>query len=204
MAGNIIQQSIISRADRLLASVREAESITQPSECGALYEAYIRRFLEDIAPRKCDLRSGFVTDAYGTVSPQIDLMGIDATALPPVGLDSRSVICPIESLRFFIEVKATVKSAARDQIEKQVDKIGQMYLHFVNPQQICSWQPPIKCPAFLIGYKSEVNESTLKEWVDTIPELFCVVIVGEYAMWKDASSGDVAVIRHESESGKNE
>lgn len=193
---NLVQRAIVQRASELISQLEFAEDIEHNPTKGELRETAIRSSLRGIIPTGFDVCSGFVTDAYGTTSPQLDIVLYQKGTVSPVFLQNEAAIIPIESFRTAIEVKSTLRTADLEQIATQCETVTRMFnstfLGGGSPKTSSTFifqkNPP---PMFLMAYKNEVALETLKSAVAKIENLFAIFLVDENPVMK---SGNDAIV----------
>lgn len=180
---NPFTQLICNKAHILSSQFEQSKAIIHKPTKGSLREAYIRSFLCDIIPKNSELFGGFITDAYGNISPQIDLIGIEEV-LPIIKLDQGTCVAPIESVRYWVEVKSVLQSQHLQELIERLNSIDRMTWHLINRTQPIGFKANFRPPAFVVAYESEVAEDKLKEWLSENEYLFAVVVIGKYAIGK--------------------
>lgn len=96
---------------------------------GSVLEALISQLFEPLLPPNIGVGTGQIIDSYsGQQSGQIDIVLYNKSILPPILLDQRLGIFPIESVLYTIEVKTTLNATelrmAHDSAEKLATKFG--------------------------------------------------------------------------------
>ena len=180
---NPFTQLINGKINILFGQLEQSNSITHAATKGSLREAYIRNFLAEIVPRNTELLGGFITDAFGHISPQMDLIGIEDT-LPLIKLDQGTCVVPLESIRFWLEVKSHLKTEHIEGIKERVSSVESMDCHLINNTSPIKFKPSIQPPAIVVAYNSDVNKTTLDSWFNEIPQLCTIIVIGKYAIWR--------------------
>lgn len=156
---------------------------------GALREAYIRQFLTEVVPHGSELIGGFVTDACGSITPQIDLIGIE-DILPIIKLDKGTCVAPVEATRFWIEVKSLLKTSHLQPIVDRLATVDSMVWHLLQQNNPIGFKLEFRPPAFVVAYDTDVKKETLKKWLTDNRFLISIVVVGKYALWNLDGNGD--------------
>ena len=169
--------------------LEQSKCITHHGTQGALREAYIRQFLTEVVPHGAELIGGFVTDAFGTLTPQIDLIGIE-NSLPIIKLDKGTCVAPIKATRFWIEVKSLLKTKHLNDIVERLTTIDNMIWHLLKENVPIGFKIAFQPPAFIVAYETDVKTETLHEWIVKNQFLIAIVIIGKYALWGIGGSGE--------------
>ncbi|KQC13679.1 MAG: hypothetical protein APR63_07880 [Desulfuromonas sp. SDB] len=178
-----INQIFISRLRRLEESIRESSNIVHDATKGALREAYLRDFLNDIMPPNLSIGSGFICDCFGTISPQIDFILAEKNQIPSIALMENIALIPVETALLAIEMKSIIKSNTKDQLQKQYDEFNKMKpVVVVQPGEEIEQTNNFPILLSLIALESEVKKETLVEWFKSIPTLLNICIIGKYSI----------------------
>lgn len=173
---------VSSKVRQLSEQFGESEAIKHAATKGALREAYLRKFLLELAPTNFKLTGGFITDSHGVISPQIDLIGVDDT-LPLIPLDPGISVTPIESVRLWIEVKSVLETKHIVGVRKRLKTIQSMMWSLVRDNRRVEFRPGILPFGFIVSYDTDVAEDTMKTWLVESQFLVCIVVIGKYALW---------------------
>lgn len=190
---NPFTQLVVAKAQLMFNQLEQSKSITHSGTKGSLREAYIRSFLMEIVPKDAELIGGFITDAFGTITPQIDLIGIE-DSLPVIKLDQGTCVAPIEAARFWIEVKSTLKTEHLEQLIDRLNSIDNMVWHLLRDTDSIGFKAKFQPPAFVVAYDSEVARETLEKWLVENQFLYAIVVVGKYALWRATGSNGTTEI----------
>ncbi|MGC9366701.1 MAG: DUF6602 domain-containing protein [bacterium] len=178
-----IKDIFISRLKRLEESINESSSILHDATKGALREAYLRDFVSDIMPPNLSTGSGFICDCFGTISPQIDFILAENNQIPSIALMENIALVPVETALMAMEMKSTIKSNTKYQLQKQCDEFNKMKPVFpLKPGEEKNKNK--NSPIFLsiIALESEVKKETLLEWFRDIPTLLNICVIGKYTI----------------------
>ena len=97
--------------------------LSHPGEFGTYREAIVRDFLNSFLPRRLDIDTGFVVNALGEVSGQIDLVIYDPSLTPPLESKNRQRFFPVETVIAAGEVRSDVN---RDQFKDALIRISKI------------------------------------------------------------------------------
>ena len=92
-----------------------------PGELGIAREKILIKFLERFIPDPFEIGTGFVIDAEGNKSKQIDVIIFDKTKSRGIGLKGGLMYYPCESVVAVGEVKTTIQS--KEKFKESLDKI---------------------------------------------------------------------------------
>ena len=121
MANNIIDKLIEERIDgfrsafaqhakELFRDDSKQNKLSHPGEFGTYRERIVRDFLQSFLPQRLAIDTGFVVNALGEVSGQIDLVIYDPSLTPPLESKNRQRFFPVETVIAAGEVKSDVNS----------------------------------------------------------------------------------------------
>jgi len=158
---NQIKHIIQAQIDQLVQLAEVAGGIKHKPTVGALREEYIIEFIKKLIPDSVNITSGFIVDAYGHISPQLDLIVTKKSALPLMGMKEGLSVVPVESALLVAEIKSTLDITALRQVEKQNESISSMYISGKMGKE------NFIVPTMVIAYENNVNESTLIEWLES-------------------------------------
>ncbi len=191
---NPFTQLITAKAQIMFGQIEQSKSITHRATKGSLREAYIRSFLTEIVPKNAELLGGFITDAFGTITPQIDLIGTEES-LPLIKLDQGTCVAPVEAVRFWIEVKSILQTPHIDEIKERLVSIDNMIWHLLNGNNPIGFKGQFQPPAFVVAFDCDVAKQTLESWLVNNKFLIAIVVIGKYALWRiDGSVGRTETI----------
>ena len=95
------------------------QMIPHNGELGVAREEIVREFLRANLPKKWEISSGFVFDANGDISEQLDVIIADTTASPGFAAASGVRIYPCEAVAAVGQVKTSVTSRRDLSLELQ-------------------------------------------------------------------------------------
>jgi hypothetical protein len=90
---------------------RRSRQVPQMAERGGAREDYVRAFLRDHLPGRFGVASGFVFDASGGVSDQLDCIVYDKLAAPIFPVSDTRRLIPIECVSGVVSIKSTLTLA---------------------------------------------------------------------------------------------
>ena len=156
---NQIRKIVQAKIDNIIQLSEIAVDIKHGGTIGELRESYLMDFFKDLIPSSVSLTSGFITDAAGTISPQLDIIVTKKSALPLIEMKDGLSVVPIESVLLVAEVKSTLSTSHFSQIEKQNESITSMKLTGNMGSK------DFIIPTIILAYDSEINQQTLIEWM---------------------------------------
>ncbi|KQA39334.1 DUF6602 domain-containing protein [Vibrio cholerae] len=156
---NQIRRIVQAKIDNIIQLSEIAGEIKHNPTIGELRESYLIDFFKELVPNSISLTSGFITDAEGRISPQLDLIVTKKSALPLIEMKDGLSIVPIESVLLVAEIKSDLTTADLKQVEKQNEKITTMELTGEKGSE------NFIVPTIILAYDSSVNEETLISWM---------------------------------------
>lgn len=124
---------------------------------GALREEYLTELFLDFIPDSVSITSGFIADALGNISPQLDLIVIQKASLPLIAMKQGLSIVPIESALAVAEIKSMLTTTDLEQVKYQNEAIAKMKLSVETEKFVI--------PTLLLAYDTKVASETLKLWM---------------------------------------
>jgi len=193
---NPIRNIIQSRIRQLLERYNESSSIKHTATKGSLREGYLKQFIADVAPTSLSVSSGFVVDARGeSMSPQIDLLVFDPTAIPPFSLSDFVVVLPIESVCLSIEVKSALRASSFAQVREQQATFRNMRISLTAGTR--EYLYTVDCagvPQFIVAFNSDCSLATIQTWFGDEPSLIAVCVIGKHTVFKDPRTDRLTTI----------
>ena len=123
---DIFRSAFAQRAKVLFHDETKQNKLRHTGEFGTYREGIVRDFLQSFLPQQLAIDTGFVVNALGEVSGQIDLVIYNPSLTPPLESKNRQRFFPIETVIAAGEVKSNV---SRDEFEDgliRLAKIKQM------------------------------------------------------------------------------
>jgi len=153
-------------------------------------EIAIHDSLVSLIPKDFEVTSGFVIDANGGITPQIDLLVHQRDALSPLLLTGKAALLPVETFRFGIEVKSTVTRKDFDQVKVQANSLGDLWysawipaIHPSTKNVTLKFkkEPP---PFLLVAFTSQLSTQNLKDELHQTTGLAGVVVIDQCIIYK--------------------
>ncbi len=137
MANDIINTLIEERIDvfRFAFSISakalfrdddKLNKIRHPGEFGVYREAIVRDFLQSFLPQKLAIDTGFVVNALGETSKQIDLVVYDPSFTPYLESKNRQRFFPVETVIAVGEVRSDVNRAQFEDALIRISEVKKM------------------------------------------------------------------------------
>ena len=117
------RSAFAQRAKVLFRDDSKQNRLSHPGEFGTYREAIVRDFLQSFLPQRLAIDTGFVVNALGEISGQIDLVIYDPSLTPPLESRNRQRFFPIETVIAAGEVKSDVN---RDQFTDALIQISKV------------------------------------------------------------------------------
>lgn len=125
---NPYQALLRSKIKAAIEKARAASAFSHQGVKGAVLEILIGELFKPLLPADVGVGTGQIIDCYNTpMSPQVDIILYDKSILPPVLIDERLGIFPVESVLYTIEVKTTLNATelrAAHQSALKLSKFG--------------------------------------------------------------------------------
>lgn len=100
----------LARARAAVGAAKASTGITHNGIKGEIREIVLRDLLRPLLPADLAVGTGQIISASGDTSSQQDIVLYDRSILPPVMLDERLGLFPIESVLFAIEIKSVLNA----------------------------------------------------------------------------------------------
>lgn len=176
---NQIRKIVQAKIDNIIQLSETVGDIKHGPSVGVIRESYLISFFKDLIPNSVSLTSGFITDAAGNVSPQIDLIVTKDNALPLLKLKEELSIVPLETVILVAEIKSNLTIADLSQIETQVANLTSMGLTGQMGAQ------NFIIPNIILAYDTSVKEETLIEWMKNNGNTVACCIFKKNTLMKD-------------------
>lgn len=177
---NLIQERFFRKAVNLLNAFQSATSIQHGATRGQIREAALRDSLTPLAPPNLSVYTGFVLDAYGAITPQLDIIFARHEALSPILLEGDAALVPIETFALSVEVKSTLTTTdLNEQIKNQATSLQQMQHTGVVPDRNgnCYKLFQTLAPMCVVAYASKVSINTLQTFVEEYNAIQAVTVI---------------------------
>ncbi|AKC71361.1 DUF6602 domain-containing protein [Pandoraea oxalativorans] len=104
----ILRAKVISAIEHAKATA----GLTHQGVKGAVLEILVGQLFRPLLPADIGIGTGQIVESYtGRLSGQIDIILYDRSILPPILLDDKIGVFPIESVLYAIEVKTTLTAS---------------------------------------------------------------------------------------------
>ena len=117
------RSAFAQRAKVLFRDDSKQNRLSHPGEFGTYREGIVRDFLQSFLPQRLAIDTGFVVNALGEVSGQIDLVIYDPSLTPSLESKNRQKFFPVETVIAVGEVKSDVN---RDQFTDALIQISKV------------------------------------------------------------------------------
>ena len=117
------RSAFAQRAKVLFRDDSKQNRLSHPGEFGTYREGIVRDFLQSFLPQRLAIDTGFVVNALGEISGQIDLVIYDPSLTPPLESKNRQRFFPIETVIAAGEVKSDVN---RDQFTDALIRLSKI------------------------------------------------------------------------------
>jgi hypothetical protein len=125
---NQYQALLRSKVKSAVEQARAAAVFTHQGVKGSVLEILIGGLFEPLLPSDIGVGTGQIIDCYGSpMSGQVDIILYDKSVLPPILVDGRLGVFPIESILYTIEVKTTLSAAelsSSHELAKKIERFG--------------------------------------------------------------------------------
>lgn len=175
---NQIRKIIQTRVENLVNLAESASEIEHSSSVGNLREEYLISFLKDLVPQSVGITSGFVADAKGDISPQLDLIATHLSSLPLVNMKKGLSLVPIESTLLCAEIKSNLDQSGLSKIEKQNRSI-------LNMNPVVPTKSKFIVPLVILAYDTKLSEDKISDWVGLNPSIFACCVIKKFTIIKD-------------------
>lgn len=175
MKTNTLRELLRSRIRTLLENCRAAGELKHALTAGMLRENYLREFFRDLIPAAFRVATGFVIDADGRSTPQLDFIVYDPSALPPVVLSHDLAVLPCESVVLVAEIKSTLTTSDFSQIEQQRAAL--------NALQYAAHDVPggaMRIPHVVFALDCKVARTTICDWMRKCNDVMSVCVIGSF------------------------
>ena len=105
---DIFRSAFAQRAKVLFHDDEKRNKLRHPGEFGTYREGITRDFLQSFLPQRLAIDTGFIVNALGETSGQIDLVIYDPSLTPPLESKNRQRFFPVETVIAAGEVKSDV------------------------------------------------------------------------------------------------
>jgi len=205
---NPVRNLISARVKRLASLLEESKSISHGPTVGSLRESYLRSFLRDMIPQHFAVTTGFLTDSNTEiVTPQLDLVAIERSAMPRFALDEQTEIIPVESAYFISEIKSTLEAKHLAQVREQMTAVFNLKYNYYRKPHCGGALSVLKqnIPMFIFAYENKLGSNRIEDWFSAIPGLIAVCIINDKIVHVDQTAiGNPPLISIPAGDGHNE
>jgi hypothetical protein len=182
-SSNPIQGSIRSRLAAVQARADEAGSVPHMGLRGQLREACLLEFFRGVIPQALQVTSGFICDASGATSTQLDLIVIDPYLLPAMSLSADISLVPVEAALLTAEIKSTLDTDALEQVAGQRSQINRLrFTHEAEVPSETANPPRFILPSFVLAYECQVSEERMRQFMTDNRDVLGICVIGKLAL----------------------
>lgn len=121
---NPYQALLRSKIKAAIDKARAASVFSHQGVKGSVLEILIGELFEPLLPADIGVGTGQIIDCYKSpMSSQVDIILFDKSILPPVLIDGRLGLFPVESVLYTIEVKTTLNATELRAAHQSAEKI---------------------------------------------------------------------------------
>ncbi len=163
---NAYQALLRGKVRAVIAEAKAAAAFSHQGVKGTVLEILISKLFKPFLPADIGVGTGQIIDSYGTpLSPQIDIILYDKSILPPILMDERLGIFPIESVLYTIEVKTTLNATELASAHVAAEKISKFgYLPGLKDEQGNQKNHSIeKARSVVLALRSDLSGSGITE-----------------------------------------
>lgn len=123
---NPYQALLRSKIKAAIEKARAASVFSHQGVKGSVLEILIGELFKPLLPADIGVGTGQIIDCYKSpMSPQIDIILFDKSILPPVLIDERLGLFPVESVLYTIEVKTTLNATELRAAHQSAQKLSE-------------------------------------------------------------------------------
>ena len=123
---DVFRSAFAQRAKVLFRDDDKRNRLRHPGEFGTYREAIVRDFLHSFLPQRLAIDTGFVVNALGETSGQIDLVVYDPSLTPPLESKNRQRFFPVETVIAAGEVRSNVNRCQFEDALIRISKIKEI------------------------------------------------------------------------------
>lgn len=158
---NLIRKIIQTNIDKILTQSEDISGLSHNPSIGSVRESYLIEFFKTLIPDTVSIKSGFITDATGKISPQLDFIVVKNSSIPFFEMKDGISVIPIESVLLIAEIKSLLTTKDLEQIQNQVSLITSMNLTGEAGSE------NFIVPNIILAYDTNINSDTLAKWIET-------------------------------------
>ncbi len=155
---NTFQRIVNRRISGLLLDAELAGEPHHNPTAGFLREKYIIKFLRDLTPWGISLTSGVVFDASDFTTSQLDLIAVDNSSLPAIGLYEGLSMVPVEAALLAAEIKSVLTSDGLEQVKQHNQQFSQSRIVLTSTSDFI-------VPTIILALDSNLSKKRVVEWM---------------------------------------
>jgi len=185
---NHIRKIIQARIDNIIQLSDVTGNVPHRPTVGALREEYLSEFFRELVPDSVSITSGFIADAAGNISPQLDLIVTQKSSLPLITMKDGLSIVPVESAILVAEIKSTLTTEGLKQVEMQNEALSKLQVTVkINDNRFI-------IPTIVLAYDTNIAKETIISWMEKNGNTVAFCILKKDTFFKDAG---ILVFEHE-------
>jgi hypothetical protein len=162
---NPYQALLRAKIRSAIEEARSAAVFSHQGVKGTVLEILVERIFKPMLPADIGVGTGQIIDCFQTsMSDQVDIILYDKSILPPVLIDEKTGIFPIESVLYAIEVKTTLNSFELAKAHRSAKKLSELkFLSGLQAQDKSSNHPIEPVRSVIFALNSDLKGSSLTE-----------------------------------------
>lgn len=191
---NQYQAILRSKVRSAIEQAKAASVLTHQGVKGNIVEILVGGIFRPLLPSDIGVGTGQIIDCYGSpMSGQTDIVLYDKSILPPILIDDKTGLFPVESVLYAIEVKTTLDNAGLSTAHSSAEKLAKFgYLPGMKDELGKEKKHPVKkLRSVVFALNSDLTGTNLNEatrykklYGDGIAHLRAICVAGrEY--WFD-------------------
>lgn len=185
---NHIRKIIQARIENIIHLSDVTGSVPHKPTVGGLREEYLSEFFRELVPDSVLITSGFIEDATGNISPQLDLIVTQKSSLPLITMKDGLSIVPVESALLVAEIKSTLNTSDLKQVAAQNDAISKLKVTVdIKDRRFI-------IPTIVLAYDTNISKETIKTWMEQNGNTVACCILKKDTYVKDKT---ILVFEHE-------
>jgi len=185
---NPIRKVLQTRIENLVKLANVAAEVSHNATIGSLRESYLTDFFKELIPESLSITSGFLSDALGNITCQLDWVVTVKASLPLIAMQDNVSIIPVESALLVAEIKSTLNSEALKQVAKQNKYIAALRLSGSLKET-----EKFIIPTIILAFSSDLSEDSVRKWMldsENGNTVLCCVI-DKYTLIKNNDCVDI-------------
>ena len=185
---NHIRKIIQARIENIIQLSEVAGNVPHSPTVGALREEYLSEFFRELVPNSVSITSGFIADAAGNISPQLDLIVTQKSSLPLITMKDGLSIVPVESAILVAEIKSTLTTEGLKQVEAQNDSLSKLQV------TVDIRDGRFIIPTIVLAYDTNIAKETIITWMEKNGNTVAFCILRKDTYFKDSG---ILIFEHE-------